>query len=336
MSLGYPFEHPGYAPAARIAETLRHAENILVTAHVNPDGDAVGSMLALAHGLAGLGKRVALCNASGIPDYLSWLPVPGPVYARLSEVPFAPGLAVVLDCADAARLGKCLEKPISALPTINIDHHPGNPMFGSVDNWVDPEMAATGQMAAAALAALGVPLRGEVAETVYVALVTDTGGFAFDNTSPQVFELAAHLVRQGLNVAAVRRGMDNQLTLSRMRLWGRLLQDFSLHNGGRTVLVKVPLAVMAACGAVKEEMEGLAEHLRRLRGVEVVALVREDCPGRCRLSLRSFGPVDVRAMAAVFGGGGHCNAAGATLEMPLDESGRAVLDVVRRSLGAQD
>lgn len=328
----YPFAHPSYAPAARIAAVLRSAERIVVTAHASPDGDAVGSMAAMTHGLLSLGKRVALCNATGFPAYLGWLPVPGQVYKSLKEVPFTPDLALVLDCGDLDRLGRSLVEPFSALPMVNVDHHLGNPGFGTVDNWTEPRMAATGQMVAAILAAMKVPLRGEAAQAIYVALETDTGGFSFDNVTFEVFELMAYLVGQGLDVAALRRRMDNQWSVSRMRLWGRLLQSFSLHCDNRVALSVVSLATLGTCGGMKEDLEGFVEHLRRIKGVEVAALVREDTPHRSKISLRSSGPVDVRAMAAAFGGGGHRNAAGAQLHMPLEDATAALLATVEEHL----
>lgn len=332
MGSSYPFEHPAYAPAGRIAETLRGAEDILVTAHVCPDGDAVGAMLAMGCGLERIGKRTAMFNVSEIPEHFQWLSGSERVYARLSEVPFTPRLAVVLDCGDASRLGGNAVDLVCAFPTINMDHHLGNPLFGSVDNWVEPRMAATGQMTAAVLAELGVPLSGAVAEALYVSLNADTGCFSFENTTPECFELVAHMMRQGLDVAALRRRMDNQWTLPRMRLWAKLLQDFSLCCGGRAALAKAPQKMLEACGAGKDDLDGFVEHMRRLRGVVVAVVVREDGPGRCKISLRSTGSVNVQAMAAAFGGGGHRNAAGAFLNMPLDDAAWAVANVIRDRL----
>lgn len=324
----YPFHDTLYAPAPHIAHALRAADDIVIASHANPDNDAVGSMYALARGLASVGKRTALCNATGVPEYLAWLPAPGPVYTAVEKVPFAPRLALVLDCASPERLGEHSVSGICALPTVNIDHHLDNPHFGSVANWVEPRMAATGQMTAAVLHALDVPLTGAIADALYVALSGDTGDFSFDNTSTAVLELVAHLVQQGLHIGVLRHSMDNQWTLGKMRLWGHALTHLTLHHEGRVALVVLSLANMAGCNARKEDSEGLVEHIRRLRGVEVAAFVREDTPHTCKISLRSHKGIDVQAMAARFGGGGHINAAGATLEMPLDAAVPATLGVV--------
>lgn len=322
------FSHPDYAPAKRIADILRERDRIIITAHANPDGDALGSMAALGLGLRELGKTVALCNASTVPDYLRWMPLPGHMYHKPHTVPFTPELVVVLDCGDAHRMGD-IAGDILALPSINVDHHLENPLFGSVDNWAEPRMAATGQMVAVILHELGVPLKGRLGETLYASLSSDTGGFGFDNTTACVFALAAHLVEMGVNVARVRQLMDNQWEPRRMYLWGDLMQSFELARDGSIALALVPLKTLAKHGAMKEDMEGFVEQLRRLRGVEVAILLREDRPGRCKLSMRSSGEVDVRIMAAGFGGGGHRNAAGATVDMALAEAGKSLLSVAK-------
>lgn len=325
MDMHYPFDADVYAPARALADVLRGADDILVTAHASPDGDALGATYALARGLMALGKRVALCNATGAPEYLAWLPAPGVLHATLEELPFAPRLAVVLDCGDAARLGRMLAPAIATLPTINIDHHVGNPLFGTVANWVEPRMAATGQMVAAVLHALGVPLEGALADAIYVAVSTDTGNFSFENTSAEVFALMGHLVQMGLHVAPLRQQIDNQWPLSKMLLWGKALEGLTLHEGGRVALVALTQADIEACDARREDGEGLVEHVRRLRGVDMAVFVREDAPERCKISLRSQGPINVQAVAAVFGGGGHVNAAGATLELPFAQTVEATL-----------
>lgn len=324
------------AQAVRIAELLRAHDHILVAAHAHPDGDALGATAAMGWLLRRMGKEAALYNATGAPEFLEWLPLPGPLHKELADLPFRPELLVVLDCGDAHRVGEALTPLLPQLPGINIDHHLGNPNFGTLYNWVEPGMAATGQMVAAVARAVGVPLTGALAESVYLALVTDTGGFAFGNTSADVFRLAAELADGGLDVAAVRERLDNQWTLPRMRLWSRLLQNFTVCREGSVALAVVARAELEACGAQKDDMEGFVEHLRRLRGVRVAGLVREDAPGRCKLSLRSSGTTDVRAMAAVFGGGGHRNAAGATLPLPLAEAREAVLAAVDAGLSAED
>lgn len=187
-------------------------------------------------------------------------------------------------------------------------------MFASLGNWVDPGMAATGQMVAAVADAAGVPLTGELAQCVYLSLVSDTGSFTHGNTSAAVFTLAARLVANGLDAAAMREKLDNQWSMPKTKLWGKLMQTLSLECDGMVAVCPVTMEEIGSFGAVREDLEGFAEQMRRIKGVRVAVLIRQDPGNRCKLSLRSSGSDDVRSVAALFGGGGHLNAAGATID----------------------
>lgn len=306
--------------AARVMEILRSYDQILVSGHINPDGDAIGSSAALVWLLRRMGKQAALYNATGVPEYLSWMPLPGEAYRVVARLPFKPKLLVSLDCADVWCLGKELAGMLPQLASVNVDHHQGNPRFGTLYNWIDPRMAATGQMVAALADAAEVALDGELAACVYVALVTDTGSFSHGNTTADVFRLTARLMDNGLDAVSIRNQLDNQWSMSKIKLWGRLLQQIRLERDDMVGVCTVTMAALAEAGARKEDLEGFVEQIRHIRGVRVALLAREDAPGRCKVSLRSTGSDDVRVTAAQFGGGGHKNAAGVTLTMSLDET----------------
>jgi phosphoesterase RecJ-like protein len=318
--------------AAKIAAMLHERDNILAAAHASPDGDAIGATVAMGWLLQGLGKRFALYNASGLPASYAWVTLPQPLLSSLAGLPFTPGLIVTLDCGDAHRLGPELAQLLETLPSINLDHHPGNPLFGSQGNWVDPDMAATGQMIAEVARAAGVPLSGGLAEGVCLSLVSDTGSFAFGNTNATVFRLMADMVENGLDFAGLRERMDTQWSLIRSALWGRLLGKVESLCDGRLIVCVIRRDDMDACGAASDDLEGFVEILRRHRGVKIAATLREDAPDRCKLGMRSCGGVDVRALAARFGGGGHKNAAGATFHEPVDGALEKVIAAVRDML----
>lgn len=318
---------------ARIAAIIRDADDILVTTHANPDGDAIGSLGAMGHLLTALGKRFALCNVSGVPSHLAWVPLPGPVYTSFDELPFRPRLAIVLDCGDEKRPGEALRAPLASLPSINIDHHQGNPLFGTVDNWVEPQRAATGEMVAEIALALGQPLAGALGECLYLALVSDTGSFSFGNTSARVLSLAADIVANGLDVAAVTEQHENQWSPGRMQLWGRLMQDMRLAFGGAVAISVIPDALIEACGARRSDLEGWASQMRKVRGVRVSVMVRGNGPEGSKVSMRSTGPDDVRAVAALFGGGGHRNAAGVEMPMLPEDAARRIVAALGEQLG---
>jgi phosphoesterase RecJ-like protein len=267
--------------------------------------------------LQSLGRRFALYNASGLPPAYAWVRLPQPLLASLDEVPFTPQLLVTLDCGDMRRLGPEADR-LAMLPAIHLDHHLGNPHAALPGSWVEPDMAATGHLVAEAARAAGLPLSGGLAEGVALALASDTGAFAFSNTDAAVFRLMAELLDEGLEFALLRERMESQWSLAKSALWGRLTGKVESRFGGRLMLCVIRREDLDACGAVSEDLDGFVEHLRRHRHVKLAVTLREDAPARCKLSLRSFGAVDARAPALRFGGGGHKNAAGATICEPVD------------------
>ena len=325
--------HSTDARAAAIAEMLRGRDNILVAAHAGPDGDAIGATAAAGWLLHGLGKRFALYNMSGLPASYAWVRLPQPLLSSLGELPFTPELIVALDCGDAHRLGPELARLLASLPSINLDHHLENPHFGSLGNWVDPDMAATGQMVADVARAAGLPLSGGLAEGLCLSLVSDTGSFAFGNTSAAVFRLMAELLDRGLDFAGLREHMDTQWSLARSALWGRLLGKVESRCGGRLILCLIRREDMETCGAASDDLEGFVELLRRHRGSTLAATLREEAPDRCKLSARSYGGGEARALAVRFGGGGHKNAAAATIHEPVDRALEKVLAAARDMFG---
>lgn len=333
------FPPEAQARAARIAAVLRAHDDYILCAHAALDGDAASSLAGMGYILQALGKRFVLYSSTGVPASLAWLPLPAHVHTKLSPLPFQPRTALILDCGDAHRTGEemaaLLPPSKDALPCINIDHHRGNPHFGTLDNWVEPDYAATAQLTAYIACAAGLELTGPLAENIGLGLLTDTGGFAHGNTSPQVLALAAHLAALGLKFSRLREQLDNQWSSRRMRLWGRLMQKIALHRGRSVACSTIPYALFMETGTTKEDLEGFVEMMRRLKGVKATVMLREDAPDICKFSLRSSGSVDVRAAAATLGGGGHTNAAGGTLRMPLAQAAAAILQAVTAELDAE-
>jgi phosphoesterase RecJ-like protein len=317
--------------AAEIAATLHKCDKILVAAHAEPDGDAIGATAAMGWLLQALGKCFALYNASGLPPNYAWVRLPQPMLSSLEALPFTPELLVTLDCGETHRLGPEARR-LETLPVVHLDHHLGNPNCGLPGNWVDPEMAATGQIVAEVARAAGLSLSGGLAEGLCLSLVSDTGSFSFGNTSAAVFRLMADLLDKGLEFAKLREQMDAQWSLAKSSLWGRLLGKVESRFGGHLILCVIRREDISACGAASDDLEGFVELLRRHRHTKIAATIREDAPERCKLSLRSFGGVDARALALRFGGGGHRNAAGATICAPVDDALEKVIAAAREVL----
>ncbi|MCQ2444871.1 MAG: bifunctional oligoribonuclease/PAP phosphatase NrnA [Mailhella sp.] len=304
---------------AEIIEALRNAKRVLIAAHAHPDGDAIGSCFALAWAIRSIGHDALVFNEDGMPSFLRFLTLPGPVLTDPSSLPCDPDLIVVLDCGDRARAGEAIQPLLDRVPTLNIDHHLGNGMFGTLANWVVPEASATGILAARIARALRTPLQGAIAEALYVAVSTDTGNFSHGNTTPEALRLAADLAEGGLRIASVREKLDNDFSEPRLRLWARVLGSARVLDDGKFAAALATLEDFRATGTTREDAEGIVDRLRRIKGVRVAALLREeekDGKVFTKASLRSSGADSVRDAAAQFGGGGHRNAAGCTL--PLD------------------
>ena len=316
-----------------ILEVLGDSGNVLIASHAQPDGDALGAMAAMAFMLKQFGKRVEHYNVSGIPKDFRLLELSGPWRRSLAELgDFSPDVYVVLDCGDAARAGPELAPLILRKRSVNIDHHLGNPLFGTAANWVDPKMVASAQMVGYLAREAGFELGGLLGEAVYLGLNADTGSFRFDSTTPEAFELAADIVRNGLRLGKFFTKYEKQWSQNRLRLWGNLMQNIQVHCGGRVVLSLINADMLAAYGAGRDDLENFASFLQCLRGVDVTLLLRENGPGRSKASLRSVDAVNVQAMAAEFNGGGHRNAAGADLNLDPEAAAPVLLDAVSRHL----
>lgn len=311
--------------AHRMAEALKGMDRIVVAGHVNPDGDAAGSVAAAGHILRAMDKEFMLYAAPGLPRYLDFFPMPAVVHTSLAHAPFTPRCALLLDCGEPERLGADLAALLPQLDTVNIDHHMGGDGMGNRGNWVVTEAAATAQLMAYVAMAAGLPLTGDLGLSVALGLLTDTGGFCHGNTSADVLALASHLVANGCKLHWLREKMDNNWSLGRWRLWGQLMERAVVEHHGQIAFCPVSLKDIGRCQALKEDLEGFVEQLRRLHGVKVAALLREEAPKLCKFSLRSYGSINVRAMAADMGGGGHFNAAGGSLRLPLKKAAEELL-----------
>ena len=314
----------------RITRVLEQSTSFLVASHEHPDGDAIGSTAAMGHLLKGLRKDVVLYNATGLPDRFAWLEMPGPVRTRIPEDGY--DWVITLDCGDFDRLGHDFVTRAPRDKLINIDHHQGNPGFGFL-NWIDPERSSVGEMVALLARDLGVPLRGPMAEAVYLALVTDTGSFSFGNTSGETLELAAEIVRQGLDPGLFNALMLSQWTLNKVHLQGLALSGARLHLDGKVALVSVSRDMLRKTGSTTEDCEGLVNTMRQIKGVLVGVSLREDPEGNTKFSLRSWGDVDVRSIAVLFGGGGHRNASGGRVPAGLEEAEQKLVSAIGATLG---
>lgn len=318
------------SPVAKIAELIRRSDNFLIASHANPDGDALGSSVALGHILSALGKTFCLYNATPLAAQYDWLELPATLHNTLAGAEF--NWILVLDCGAPQRVGDELYKVMGTRPVANIDHHLGNPDFGQF-NWVDDHYPAVGAMIADLADELEVPLIGPLAEAVYLGIATDTGFFTFDNTTPEVMELAARLIRLGLSPGRVNANIRNQWAVNRFKLWGESLSTTELFYEGQVAVVQVTQGMFARTGTTGSDCEEIVNFLRRLRGTRAAVILREEEDGSYKFSLRSSGADNVQSVAALFGGGGHRNAAGGNIRQDILSAKMHLVEALGESLG---
>jgi phosphoesterase RecJ-like protein len=319
----------------RVADAIRSHDRFLVTTHENPDGDALGSLLAARLALAQLGKDTVmyLAGTTLLPHEYGFMEL-----GELSRTPPADAstrVLLALDCANESRMGAdsaaLLEQ---AVLVIDIDHHHDNTRFGDL-NLVVGKASSTGEILRDLFTELDVELTPEIAEALYIALVTDTGRFQYANTSPRTLRLAAELVEAGANVHRVFQDVYENVAFAKLKLLARALENARVYEGGRMIVSDLERGDFAAAGAEEPFSEGIIDFLRAVEGTELVALIREpptqNGPKR-RISLRTRAEdIDVSAIARKSGGGGHRQAAGFSSEDSVDE----ITEFIRREFLAQ-
>jgi bifunctional oligoribonuclease and PAP phosphatase NrnA len=290
---------------ARIADEIRRRQRFVLSSHVRPDGDAIGSQLAMAFALWQLGKEVRLVNHDAPPTHMKVFPgVPHiEVASRIDD----PGDAViVMECGELSRTGvEGFERGF----VINIDHHLGNTSYGAL-NWFDTSAAACGEMVFDLVGELGVPLTREIATHVYIAIITDTGSFRWSNITPRTFDICRQCVEAGIDPPRIAEAIFDSNSLGRLKLFGAVLSKMELDPSGRVATVYVDQKLAKDCGGTYEDTEGIVNLPLTVKDIEAVAFFKEAGPDDWRVSMRSKGDVDVNAIAKQFGGGGHKNASG--------------------------
>lgn len=325
------------ARAAReITAAVEAARHIVLTTHVNADGDGVGSEIALVHLLAALGKRVAIANPTPIPSRYAFLSDAVRARDRTAEgvkALRAADLVIVLDIADLGRLGH-LGAPLAARGTLTacIDHHLSRGELPPGPRLLDERAAASGELVYDLAATAGWPVGAEAAQALYVAILTDTGGFRFANTSPRALRVAASLLERGVDAERVYECVYATAPAGRLRLAAEVLDTLVVEPEVGLSWLTVPAGAIERHGGTADDLEGLAEMARSIQGTRLALLFRPLASGAVKVSFRSVGELDVCELARSFGGGGHAKAAGASVAGTMDEVQAVVLAAARRAL----
>jgi phosphoesterase RecJ-like protein len=305
-----------------VVAALGEHERFLVASHENPDGDALGSLLGMHLALTQLGKDSAMFvpGQAPLPGEYGFLPLDG--VHREPPADHADRVLVAVDCAKEERLGPDPSLLTAAPFTVDIDHHHDNTRFGDV-NLIVSDASSTGEILADVFQELGVELTPEIAEPLYVALVTDTGRFQYANTSPKALRLAADLIEAGADWHKVFQTVYETVQFAKLKLLARALERAEVHAGGRLVISHLRKEDFGEVGAVEPYSEGIIDYLRAVEGAIVAALIRQPPGGngpRHRVSLRaSVDEIDVSVIARKSGGGGHRQAAGFSSELSLED-----------------
>ena len=299
-------------PFSEIAQALLGAHKIVIVSHIHPDGDAIGSQLAMALTLRHLGKQVAVWNEDGLPDSMRFL-----TQSELVTQPPAESqnfdLVLALDTATRQRLGITLQAIGHADQWINIDHHASNPRYGDLV-YIDISAPATGQIVYELIQEVGFPMTTKIAEALYAAISTDTGSFRYSNTTARTFEIAAKLVQAGVNVGEISRQLYDSYPKRRVELLSQILRGALFQADDRVVSLILTQKTKKTLGIQPGDIDGLIDYVRSVETVLVAIFFEELEEGRIRISMRSKNPrIDVNRICAEFGGGGHPLAAGARI-----------------------
>jgi phosphoesterase RecJ-like protein len=318
---------------AEVIERLRGARDVLCVCHENPESDALGSALSVALAVEQLGGRATPLCSDPVPQMYAFMPQIDR-FRRDPEADHEYDLIVVGDCGDLPRVGRVLQdhaELFGRLPIVNIDHHVSNTGFGVVD-WIDATAAATCEMNTLLMPALGVPLDaadGAIAAALVAGLVIDTANFQHPNTTPRTLRVAAELVAAGAPLYDTARRLYRTKPNRQLQLFGRVMADMDTDLDGRLVWATLTDADLAAAGASTTDAEGISDLLSQSETGEVVILFKE-AKGQTRLSVRTReGGVDATKLTALWGGGGHARAAGATVDLPVNDAKGVVLDAAR-------
>lgn len=299
----------------KVAAALQKASRLLLLAHVSPDGDSLGSLLALRQFLLRQGKQVAVYVPGGVPARYNFLPGADSALSCPGQLPQDPGTVVILDCGEWERVELPAER-FAEQPIINIDHHRTSRGLGEV-NYLDSSAAATGLLLFRLFVYCQEPIDAAMATCLYTAIAGDTGFFRYSNTNAEAHQAAASLLTAGAEQSLIYESLEER-SFPYLKALALVLERLSIFAGNKGAYSYLTVADLQNLGIHSEEVDGLVNYPRSLAGVQVAAFLVEQENNTYKVSLRSRAPFDVSALAVLFGGGGHARAAGCTLQGTID------------------
>ena len=316
----------------KIIRQLKQSNHVFIASHVNPDGDALGSLIAMALCMGALGKNVTLYNESPIPAVYRFLPLLDRIVRNIETIENW-DTALILDCGDIERIGRFSINAARIPVVINIDHHMTNTRFGLL-NYIDTQACATAEIVYRLIKDMGISITKEIAASIYTGILTDTGSFRFANTNKAAFAICNEMIEKGVEPYNVARHVYGTYSLGRLKLLNLALDSIEISQNGKLSFMVLTRSMMRETGTQPEDIDGMIHYAKRIEDVKVAVLIQENHEppvnghdrNRFHVSLRSDGSVDVAALAAAFGGGGHHQAAGFSASMPLNELKCGIID----------
>ncbi|MBU4305799.1 MAG: bifunctional oligoribonuclease/PAP phosphatase NrnA [Candidatus Omnitrophica bacterium] len=316
----------------QILEIIKQYQRFLIVAHIHPEGDSIGSQIAMANLLKTFGKSVRIINADAVPGNLAFLPgietVESGIDAAVEDITF--DAAVILDCPTLERIGKVKQLLGKGEYIINIDHHISNEHFGNI-NWVDFKASSVGEMVYGLFKGSNIPLDGASAQCIYVAIMTDTGSFHYSNTTAATHKIAAELLQYNINPTKVYEYIYETKSFETLKLLAEVLSNLQRSKDGKFVWFKVTDAMLKRNKLSHQSTDDFIDFVRMVEGAEVVAFLREVSHGNTvKVSLRSKTDIDVNKLAKHFGGGGHYAASGCVIEKNMEEAEKLLLRQIKK------
>ncbi len=315
----------------QIVHAIGTRRRFVISSHARPDGDSIGSQLAMAFALRELGKTVTVVNSDRAAGPL--MSFPGvPEIAIRARVTGDFDAAIIMECGELSRTGVA---DLDRFFLINIDHHPGNSNYGHL-NWFDSSAAACGEMVYELVRALGVPLTPAIATHVYLAILTDTGSFHYSSISPRTFDICREALLAGVDPVLVARNVYDSNNMGRLKLFGAVLSAMQLDPTGHIAIVYLDHEMARAAGGTYEDTEGLINLPLTVKEIQAVVFFKQADGDEYRVSMRSKGEIDIGTVAKSFGGGGHKNAAGCTARGGIDMLQKLFVDKIERAIVGAD
>jgi phosphoesterase RecJ-like protein len=311
----------------QIADAIRARRRFVLSSHSRPDGDSIGSQLAMAYALRAMGKEAEIVNADPAPPPLMQFPgVPDIRIAAQVDGEF--DAAIIMECGDLTRTGVA---GLDRFFVINIDHHPGNTGYGQL-TWFDATAAACGEMVFDLVRALGAPLTTDIATHIYLAILTDTGSFHYSSISPRTFAICRETLEAGVDPVLVARNVYDSNNMGRLKLFGAVLSAMQIDQTGRVAIVYLDHEMARAAGGTYEDTEGLINLPLTVKEIQAVVFFKQIEGDEYRVSMRSKGDIDIGAVAKQFGGGGHKNAAGCTVSGGIDALQKMFVERIEQAI----